>query len=144
MPNYLLLVTRREVRIAQQLLAKTLQFSFISSERQRFCLHLLKVKEAVENFKNAQRFFSYFCSFQPYHLQPDSNWCISPFNGFIFFAYLQYKYIYIYHFVINILCKLRTVYFPYQKFYYLSLSLCRSVVMQQCQSENNCLPALLY
>jgi hypothetical protein len=29
---------------------------------------LLKVEEALENFKNAQRFFSYFCSSQLYHL----------------------------------------------------------------------------
>jgi hypothetical protein len=32
-----------------------------------FCLHLLKVAEAVENFKNAQQFFSYFWSFQPHN-----------------------------------------------------------------------------
>jgi hypothetical protein len=68
MPKYPLLANRRAGRIAQQLLTKTLQFLFISSELLLFCLHLLKVKEAVENFKNAQRFFSYFCSFQPYHL----------------------------------------------------------------------------
>jgi hypothetical protein len=67
MHKYLQLANRREGRIAQQLLAKMLQFPYISSELLRFCLHLLKVEEAGENFKNAQRFFSYFCSFQPYH-----------------------------------------------------------------------------
>jgi hypothetical protein len=30
-------------------------------------LHLLKFKGAVENILNAQQFFSYFCSFRPYH-----------------------------------------------------------------------------
>jgi hypothetical protein len=39
---------------------KTLQFLSLLSEALRFCSHLLKVKEAVENFKNAQQFFSYF------------------------------------------------------------------------------------
>jgi hypothetical protein len=29
--------------------------------------YLLKVEGAEENFKNDLRFFSYFCSFQPYH-----------------------------------------------------------------------------
>jgi hypothetical protein len=33
------------------------------------------------NFKISQRFFSYFCSFQPYHLKQKSNWCDSPFKG---------------------------------------------------------------
>jgi hypothetical protein len=59
---------RKGDTIAKRLLAKTWQFPFISSELLRFCLHLLQVEEALENFKNAQRFFSYFCSFQPYHL----------------------------------------------------------------------------
>jgi hypothetical protein len=59
---------RRAGRIAQRLLAKMQQFPFISSELLRFCLHLLKDEEAVENFKNAQRILSYFSSFQPYHL----------------------------------------------------------------------------
>jgi hypothetical protein len=81
MPKYPLLANRRGVRIAQRLLAKTWQFLFISSELLHFCLHLLKVEEAVENFKNAQWFFSYFSSYQPNHLQPDSNWFDSPFSG---------------------------------------------------------------
>jgi hypothetical protein len=33
------------------------------SEVLRFCLNLLQVDEAVENFKNTQRFLSYICSF---------------------------------------------------------------------------------
>jgi hypothetical protein len=32
-----------------------------------FCLYLLQVEETVENFKNVQQVFSYFCSFCPYH-----------------------------------------------------------------------------
>jgi hypothetical protein len=48
-------------------LAKIWQFAALFSEALRFCLHLLKVEAAVENFKNAQRFFSCFCFFQPYH-----------------------------------------------------------------------------
>ncbi len=75
-----LLANRRAGRIAQWLLAKMQQYPFISSELLCFCLYLLKVGEAMENFKNAQRIFSYFFSFQPYHLQPDSNWCDSPFK----------------------------------------------------------------
>jgi hypothetical protein len=63
MPKHRLLANRRAGRIAQRLLAKTWQFPFISSELLRFCLHFLKVEEALENFKNAQRFFSYVCSF---------------------------------------------------------------------------------
>ncbi len=81
MPKCPLLANRRGGRIAQRLLAKMWQFPFISSELQRFCLHLLKVEEAMENFKNAQRFFFYFCPFQPYHLLPDSYWCDSPFKA---------------------------------------------------------------
>jgi hypothetical protein len=34
-----------------------------------------------KKFKNHQRFFSYFCSFQLYHFQPNSIWCDSPFNA---------------------------------------------------------------
>jgi predicted metal-dependent hydrolase len=68
MPKYRLLANRRAGRIAQRLLAKMWQFPLIFSELLRFCLHLLKVEEAVENFKKAQRIFSYFSSFQPYHL----------------------------------------------------------------------------
>jgi hypothetical protein len=67
MPKYRQLANRRAGRIAQRLLAKMEQFPFISSELLRFCLYLLKVED-VENFKNAQRIFSYFSSFQPYHL----------------------------------------------------------------------------
>jgi hypothetical protein len=67
MPKYPFSVNRRGGRIAQQLLAKTWQFAALFSEALRFYLHLLKVKGTVENVKNAQRFFSYFCSFQPYH-----------------------------------------------------------------------------
>jgi hypothetical protein len=46
---------------------KTWQFPSFFSEVPRFCLYLLKVEETVENFKNLQRDFSYFCSFHPYH-----------------------------------------------------------------------------
>jgi hypothetical protein len=46
MPKYPLSVNR----IAQRLLAKTLQFPSLFSEVLLFCLHLLKVEEAVENF----------------------------------------------------------------------------------------------
>jgi hypothetical protein len=49
-------------------LAKMWQFPSLCSEGPHFCPYLLKVEEALEIFKNAQRFFSYFCSFQPYHL----------------------------------------------------------------------------
>jgi hypothetical protein len=56
MPKYPLLANRRAGRIAQRLLAKMQQFPCISSELLRFCLHLLKVKEALENYKNAQQF----------------------------------------------------------------------------------------
>jgi hypothetical protein len=63
-----LLADMRGGKIAQQLLAKTWQFPFISSDLLSFCLHLFKVEEAVENCKIAQWFFSYFYSFQPYHL----------------------------------------------------------------------------
>ncbi len=80
MPKYPLLANRRAGRIAQRLLAKMQYFPCISFGLLRFCLHLLNVEEAVENFKNAQRLFSYFCSFQPNHLQPDSNWCDSSFK----------------------------------------------------------------
>jgi hypothetical protein len=58
---------RREDRIAQRLLAKKWQFPSLFYEAKHICLHLLKVAGAVENFKNAQRFFSCFCSFQPCH-----------------------------------------------------------------------------
>ncbi len=80
MPKLPLSSNRRGDRIAQRLLAKTWQFSSLFYEAIHICLHLLKVTGAVENFKNVQRFFSYFCSFQPYHFQPNSNWCDSPFN----------------------------------------------------------------
>jgi hypothetical protein len=50
MPKYPLLANRRGVRIAQQLGAKAWKFPYISSKLLRFCLHLLKVEEAVENF----------------------------------------------------------------------------------------------
>jgi hypothetical protein len=50
MPKYWLLANRRAGRIAQRLLAKMQQFPFISSELLCFCLYLLKVEEAVENF----------------------------------------------------------------------------------------------
>jgi hypothetical protein len=53
---------RREGRIAQWLLAKSMQFPFLFYEALRFYLHLLNVEGAVENFKNTPRFFSYFCS----------------------------------------------------------------------------------
>ncbi len=69
MPKSPLLANRRGGRIVQQLLEKTWQFLFISSELLRFCLHLLKIKEAVENFKNSQRFFSFLLfPTVPYHL----------------------------------------------------------------------------
>jgi hypothetical protein len=44
-----------------------------------FLFTFIKNQEAVENFKNAHQ-FSYFCSFQPYHLKTDSNWCDSLFK----------------------------------------------------------------
>jgi hypothetical protein len=34
----------------------------------------------VENLKNPQRVFSYFCSFHPHHFYQNSNWCDSPFK----------------------------------------------------------------
>jgi hypothetical protein len=73
-PKYLLSANRRGGRIAQRLLAKTWQFAALFSEALRFCLHSLEVERAGENFKNAQRFFSYFCSLQP-------DWCDSPFKS---------------------------------------------------------------
>jgi hypothetical protein len=48
-------------------ISKNVTISIPFSEEMHFGLHLLEVEGAVENFKNAQRFFSYFCSFQPYH-----------------------------------------------------------------------------
>jgi hypothetical protein len=60
-------VIQGEDRIAQRLLEKTWQFSSLFYEAKHICLQLLKVAGAVENFKNAQQFFSCFCSFQPYH-----------------------------------------------------------------------------
>jgi hypothetical protein len=60
MSKFPLLANRRVSRIAQRLLAKTWQFEALFSEELHFCLYLLKVEGAVENFKNAQRFFSYF------------------------------------------------------------------------------------
>jgi hypothetical protein len=60
---------RKQGRMAQQLLAKTWQFPSLFSEATYYVLrlYLLKVKGTVENFKNPQRVFSYFCSFHPYH-----------------------------------------------------------------------------
>jgi hypothetical protein len=63
MPKYLISANRRGGRIAQWLFAKMWQFAALFSEAVRFCLHLIKVKAAVKNFKNAQRFFSYFALF---------------------------------------------------------------------------------
>jgi hypothetical protein len=63
MPKLPLSSKRREDRIAQRLLAKKGQFPSLFYEAKRICLHLLKVEEAVENFKNAQWFFSCFCFF---------------------------------------------------------------------------------
>jgi hypothetical protein len=37
------------------------------------CVLGLKIKEAREKLKTSQPFFSYFCSFQPYHIKPNSN-----------------------------------------------------------------------
>jgi hypothetical protein len=62
MPKYPLSTNRRGGTIAQRLLVKMWQFPSLFSEALRFHLHLLKVEGAVENFKNAQWFFSYFCS----------------------------------------------------------------------------------
>jgi hypothetical protein len=42
---------------------KNMAILSLFSEESRFCLHLSKVKETVENFENALRFFSYFYSF---------------------------------------------------------------------------------
>jgi hypothetical protein len=58
MPKYPLPVDRRGDRTAQRLPAKTWQFPSLLSEVVGFCLLLLKVEAAEENFKNAQRFFS--------------------------------------------------------------------------------------
>jgi hypothetical protein len=81
MPKYLQPAKRRGGSISQRLLAKTWQFPSLFSEGPHFCSHLLTVKGAVKNFFDAQRLFSYFYSFQPYHFLPDSNWCDSPFIG---------------------------------------------------------------
>jgi hypothetical protein len=81
MPKYLQPANRRGGSISQRLLAKTWQFPSLFPEGPHFCSHLLTVKGAVKNFFDAQRLFSYFYSFQPYHFLPDSNWCDSPFKG---------------------------------------------------------------
>ncbi len=78
-------------RIAQRLLAKTWQFPSLFYEAICIFLHLLKVAGAVENIKNAQRFFSCFCSFQPYHFQPNSNWCGSPLKGMLRWFYCSQR-----------------------------------------------------
>ncbi len=44
------------------------------SLKSQYCLHLLNWKEPWK-FKNSQRFFSNFRSFQPYYFLPSSNWC---------------------------------------------------------------------
>jgi hypothetical protein len=64
MPKLPLSSNRKEDKIAQRLLAKTWQFPSLFYEAIHICLHLLNVAGDVENFKNAQRFFSCFCSFQ--------------------------------------------------------------------------------
>ncbi len=46
-----------------------------------FMFTRIKNRKCNRNFKISQRFFSYFCSFQPYHLKQKSNWCDSPFRG---------------------------------------------------------------
>jgi hypothetical protein len=56
--KYQLLAKRRGGRIAQQLSAKKLQFPSLFSEALCFCSHALRVEGAVEDFKNAQWFFS--------------------------------------------------------------------------------------
>ncbi len=85
MPNYWLLANRRAGRIAQRLLAKMLQFPFISSELLRFCLYLLKVEEAVENFKNAQRIFSFFPLSNHTTCSQTQTGATVPLSGNIFF-----------------------------------------------------------
>jgi hypothetical protein len=85
MPKYLQPANRRGGSISQRLLAKTWQFPSLFPEGPHFSSDLLKVKGAVKIFFDAQRLFSYFCSFQPYHFLPDSNWCDSPFKSIIIF-----------------------------------------------------------
>jgi hypothetical protein len=63
MPKYMQPANGRGGRISQRLLAKTWQFQSLFAEGPCFCSLLLKVEGAVKNIKNAQRLFSYFCSF---------------------------------------------------------------------------------
>jgi hypothetical protein len=67
MPKFPPSANRRQGRNAQRLFAKTWQFPSLFSEETCFCSYLLKVKGAVENFKNPQEVFSYFCFFHPHH-----------------------------------------------------------------------------
>jgi hypothetical protein len=65
--KYPLPTSQRGGIIAQRLLAKTWQFPSLFYEA-LLLFTVMKVEEAVKHFKNAQWFFSYFCSFQSYHL----------------------------------------------------------------------------
>jgi hypothetical protein len=80
MPKYPLSANRRVGRISQRLLAKTWQFTALFSEALHFCLYLLKVKGAVENFQNVQRDFSFFARFSHTTFSQTQNWCDSPFK----------------------------------------------------------------
>ncbi len=51
---------RRQGRIANRLSAKMCKFPSLSFEAPCFCLYLLKVEGAVNNFINPQRFFYFF------------------------------------------------------------------------------------
>jgi hypothetical protein len=84
MPQYLPLANRRGGGIAQQLLAKTWHFPSLFSEAPHFCLQLhLKVTGAMEKFFKRSAALLIFCSFQPYYILPNSNWCNSPIKNIL-------------------------------------------------------------
>jgi hypothetical protein len=60
MPKYLLSANKRGGKITQRLLLKTWQFPSLFFEALRFCLHLLNVEGAVENFKMLSGSFPVF------------------------------------------------------------------------------------
>ncbi len=62
-----------------RVLAYFRQFLFISSKHGGF-MYLHTIWRHNKKFKSHQGFFSYFCAFQLYQFQPNSNWCDSPFN----------------------------------------------------------------
>ncbi len=81
MPKYPPLTNRRRGGISQRLLAKTWQYPSLLSDGPCFCSRLFKVERAVKIFKNAQRLFSYFCSFQPYHFSQTQTGATVPLNS---------------------------------------------------------------